>query len=146
VEFFSSVAIFVDSICDSQVRPFEREISNMIKENPGKDLMAFRYNAYLRDTIFQLTLQIFSSFDLFKDVTQMYKEVHRVCIGPGLELAEKCSAPAEKRLEKMTDAEKVAWDKELNERKKQLTAYVKKAEEDVLRIVQKASLVPRRRP
>jgi len=78
-----------DSICESQVEPFQREIQLMIDKNEGNELKAFRYNAYLRDIIFQLTLQIYAQFLLFKDITSMYREVHAKCILEGLDLVGK---------------------------------------------------------
>ncbi len=89
VQFFKGVTIFVESICESQVEPFQREIQLMIDKNEGNELKAFRYNAYLRDIIFQLTLQIYAQFLLFKDITSMYREVHAKCILEGLDLVGK---------------------------------------------------------
>ena len=61
---------------------------------------------YLRDIIFQLTLQIYAHLQSFKDITSMYREVHAKCILEGLDLVGKCQVPSEKSLADMTAVEK----------------------------------------
>jgi len=107
----------------------------MVKNNKGNELKAFRYNAYLRDIIFQLTLQIYAQFQLFKDITSMYREVHAKCILEGLDLVSKCQIPAAKALADMTPAEKEEQTKKVEERRQEVAAYTTKAAKTVSDIV-----------
>ncbi len=107
----------------------------MIDNNKGNELKAFRYNAYLRDIIFQLTLQIYAQFRLFKDITSMYREVHAKCILEGLDLVGKCQIPAAKALADMTPAEKEEHNKIVESRRPDMSAYTTKAAKTVADIV-----------
>ena len=134
--FFSGVEIFVTSLIKGQVDPFQREVDIMIKSG---DIKQMRYNAYLRDIIFQLTLQIYSQFDLFKDITSMYRDVHKQCILEGLKLAADCAVPSIKPWEDMTAAEKTEYEKQVTIKKKAVDDYAKNAATKVLSIVQQVS-------
>lgn len=135
VQFFKGVTIFVKSICESQIEPFQRDIQMMTDNNKGNELKAFRYNAYLRDIIFQLTLQIYAQFQLFKDITSMYREVHAKCILEGLDLVGRIQTPMAKALEDMTAAEKEAYNKLVESRRQAMSAYTAKAAKTVADIV-----------
>ena len=113
----------------------------MIDNNKGNELQAFRYNAYLRDIIFQLTLQIYAQFQLFKDITSMYRDVHAKCILEGLDLVGKCGIPSAKALADMTAAEKQEYDKVVESKRQDMSAYTKKAAKTVADIVRTVSLM-----
>ena len=127
--------MWVDSIIDSQVVPFDREIEIMIKKNPGNELKAFRYNAYLRDVIFQLALQISGNFSVIRDVAEMYLAVHRTCIEPGLKLVNDCDVPTSKEVKHMSADEVAVYYALLEKKQKSMIDYNKQAEENVARIV-----------
>ena len=139
VQFFKGVTIFVKSICESQVEPFQREIQMMVDNNKGNELKAFRYNAYLRDIIFQLTLQIYAQFQLFRDITSMYREVHAKCILEGLDLVGKCQIPPAKALADMSVPEREQYNKVVESRRQDMSAYTTKAAKTVADIVRTVS-------
>lgn len=139
-QFFKNVTIFVNAICDSQVKPFERELTLMIKNNPGDELKAFRYNAYYRDIIFQLTLQIYAQFSLFRDVTGMYLDVHNKTILEGLDLVAKCAIPSVKAFSDMSSEEKAAYNKLQEDRRQEMTKYGERATGTISDIVGKVRL------
>lgn len=122
---------------ESQVKRFGDAVNNMIAEHPNDMLMQFKYNSFLRDAIFQLSVQIMGNFALCKDVALMYREVHQKCIGPGLALVDRCAIPAEKKVEKMSDAEKAEHNKRIDTNKKELSTYATKAETTIKEIVKK---------
>ena len=136
VTFFSGVEIFVTSLIKDHVDPFQREVNIMIKSG---DIKQMRYNAYLRDVIFQLTLQIYSQFQLFKDITEMYRDVHKKCILKGLKLAADCAVPSVKPLEDMTPVEKTAYEQQVKDTKQAVDDYALAAAATVLSIVQTVS-------
>ena len=116
--------------------------TSVIKKNPGNELLAFRYNAYLRDVIFQLALQICGNFSVIRDIAEMYLNVHRVCIEPGLKLVSDCDVPASKDVKDMSPSEVTAYYALLQAKEKKMKDYNDKAEKDVETIVKAVSCTP----
>jgi len=134
VTFFHGITVFVDSICESQVKKFDRDVKMIAESLDGPSVL--KYNAFLRDGIFQLTLQIHAQFELFKDITGMYRTVHAQCITEGLELVGKCAVPPVKPVANMNDAELAAHHTFLEDRRKEMSTYTKKASDTIRSIVE----------
>lgn len=139
IQFFHGISVFVNSLYEAQIEPFDRELKQLITRNPNNPMTAFRYNAYLRDIIFQMVLQIRAQFDLFRDITSMYREVHRKCIIVGLERVGESSIPSAKALKDMNETEKAEHTKVIEARREKLKTFTQEAETTINSIVQKVS-------
>jgi len=87
VSFFSAVSTLVDHVVQDQVEPFITYLNATTgSDEPERTILNFSFTDLQRQLIFGFSLNIRAYFDLFRDIAEMYIEVHNKHMRPGLEL------------------------------------------------------------
>ncbi|KAB8264991.1 hypothetical protein BDV32DRAFT_145025 [Aspergillus pseudonomiae] len=85
VAFFAAVSTLVDHAVNNQVSPFLDYLKASTSAG-GPSLLNFSFTEFQQQMIFGYALSIRSFFDLFRDIGQMYLQVHNGFIRQGLEM------------------------------------------------------------
>ncbi|KAI2628393.1 hypothetical protein GGS21DRAFT_241554 [Xylaria nigripes] len=85
VAFFSAVSTLVDHVVDDQVQPFI-EYLNAFTGGPERSILNFSFTDFQRQLIFGFSLSIRAYFELFQDISAMYRKIDNDYIRDGLKM------------------------------------------------------------
>ncbi|KAI1503119.1 hypothetical protein F5X99DRAFT_376958 [Biscogniauxia marginata] len=87
VAFFSAISTLVDHVVADQVEPFIEYLSASTHiDKPERSILNFSFTDFQRQMIFSFSLNVRAYFELFRDIADMYLDVDRQFIRPGLEM------------------------------------------------------------
>ncbi|KAF2155994.1 hypothetical protein K461DRAFT_318634 [Myriangium duriaei CBS 260.36] len=129
--FFDSIVDLVSHVVDDQVKPFIADIKAITDYDKSPSILSFNITDFQSQKIFTSTLGIRAYFELFRQISAMYSEIHIKYIQQGLEIVGELSVEyGSKRPE---EAQKL-----LSAKQAKLAKYCKDAAQGVRDVVGKA--------
>ncbi|KAK5988879.1 hypothetical protein PT974_10376 [Cladobotryum mycophilum] len=135
IRFFHTISTLVRLAVTKQVKPFGIHVKNAAKELEDTKM----FDQYLLNVIYKYAITIAANFDLYKDISIMYMQIHDKHFVEGLSLVDEMSQIRGSRKQNPTEKDNEEMSKLLEEKKKSLKDYAQSAQTGIKSIVKTTS-------